>query len=277
MGGGGRRSSDEAGNMGCRKSQAQTAECSGLCVLGRVQLCAIPQTAAHQASLSMGFPRQEYWSGLPFPHPRDLPDPGIEPVPPVVSYTGRQSLPLGISPSNSRALTRSCIASALAGVSRARQRQARAPELLWLLEFRERKPRRQARSYVKTFPTPLGCILWFKTRSTHGPAPPHAPHWVNIQMLEIKKVIKIRQGVNPNAGLRAQTGVQTATALSRTRLGCFPCTPSLTKPAAGFSFSFFIICCDKNKQLFVLGNKTYTVVLMVKVMGVHPLGWGHSS
>ena len=42
------------------------------------------------------------------------------------------------------------------------------------------------------------------------PAPPHAPHWVNIQMLEIKKVIKIRQGVNPNAGLRAQTGVQTA-------------------------------------------------------------------
>ena len=120
------------------------------------------------------------------------------------------SLPLGIPPSNSKALTQSCGASALAGVSRARQRQVRAPELLWLLEFRERKPRRQARSYIKTFPTPLGCILWFKTRSTHGPAPPHAPHWVNIQMLEIKKVIKIRQGVNPNAGLRAQTGVQTA-------------------------------------------------------------------
>ena len=120
------------------------------------------------------------------------------------------SLPLGIPPSNSKALTQSCGASALAGLSRARQRQARAPELLWLLEFRERKPRRQARSYIKTFPTPLGCILWFKTRSTHGPAPPHAPHWVNIQMLEINKVIKIRQGVNPNAGLRAQTGVQTA-------------------------------------------------------------------
>ena len=33
---------------------------------------------AHQAPLSMGFPRQEYWSGLPFPSPGDLPDPGIE-------------------------------------------------------------------------------------------------------------------------------------------------------------------------------------------------------
>ncbi|ELR50988.1 hypothetical protein M91_11147, partial [Bos mutus] len=34
---------------------------------------------AHQAPLSMGFSRQEYWSGLPFPSPGDLPDPGIEP------------------------------------------------------------------------------------------------------------------------------------------------------------------------------------------------------
>ena len=36
-----------------------------------------PWTAARQAPLSMGFPRQEYWSGLPFPSPGDLPDPGI--------------------------------------------------------------------------------------------------------------------------------------------------------------------------------------------------------
>ena len=36
-------------------------------------------TVAHQAPLSMGFSRQEYWSGLPFFSPRDLPDPGIEP------------------------------------------------------------------------------------------------------------------------------------------------------------------------------------------------------
>ena len=39
-----------------------------------------PWTVAHQAPLSMGFLRQEYWSGLPFPSPSDLPDPGIEPV-----------------------------------------------------------------------------------------------------------------------------------------------------------------------------------------------------
>jgi len=39
---------------------------------------ATPWTVAHQASLSMGFPRQEYWSGLTFPSPGDLPDPGIK-------------------------------------------------------------------------------------------------------------------------------------------------------------------------------------------------------
>ena len=38
-----------------------------------------PWTVAHQAPLSMGFSRQEYWSGLPFPSPGDLPNPGIEP------------------------------------------------------------------------------------------------------------------------------------------------------------------------------------------------------
>ena len=45
---------------------------------------ATPQTVARQASLSMGFSRPEYWSGLPFPAPGDLPDPGIEPRSPVL-------------------------------------------------------------------------------------------------------------------------------------------------------------------------------------------------
>ena len=40
-------------------------------------------TEAHQASLSMAFSRQEYWSGLPFSSPGDLPDPGIKPTSPV--------------------------------------------------------------------------------------------------------------------------------------------------------------------------------------------------
>ena len=41
-------------------------------------------TVAYQAPLSMGFSRQEYWSGLPFPSPRNLPNPGIEPRSPAL-------------------------------------------------------------------------------------------------------------------------------------------------------------------------------------------------
>ena len=47
-------------------------------------LFATPQTVAHQAPLSMGFSRQEYWSGLPFPSPGDLPDSGIKPRSPAL-------------------------------------------------------------------------------------------------------------------------------------------------------------------------------------------------
>ena len=42
-------------------------------------------TVAHQAPLSTGFPRQGYWSELPFPTPGDLPDPGIKPTSPVLA------------------------------------------------------------------------------------------------------------------------------------------------------------------------------------------------
>ena len=48
-------------------------------MLSRVRLFVIPWNVALQAPLSMGFSRQEYWSGLPFPPPGDLPDPGMEP------------------------------------------------------------------------------------------------------------------------------------------------------------------------------------------------------
>ena len=47
-----------------------------LCVLSHVQLLATPQTVAHQAPLSMGFSRREYWSRLPFPSPGEVPDQG---------------------------------------------------------------------------------------------------------------------------------------------------------------------------------------------------------
>ena len=51
---------------------------SHACMLSCVPLFATPWTVACQAPMSMGFSRQEYWSGLPFPSPGDLPDPGIE-------------------------------------------------------------------------------------------------------------------------------------------------------------------------------------------------------
>ena len=44
-----------------------------------------PWTVARLAPLFMGFPRQEYWSGLPFPSPEDLPNPGIEPASPALA------------------------------------------------------------------------------------------------------------------------------------------------------------------------------------------------
>ena len=53
-----------------------------------------PWTVAHQAPLSMGFSKQEYCSGLPFPSPRDLPDPGIKPRSPALQA---YSLPIELS------------------------------------------------------------------------------------------------------------------------------------------------------------------------------------
>ena len=52
-------------------------------MLSCIGLFVTPWIVAHQASLFMGFSRQECWSGLPFPPPGDLPDPGIEPESPA--------------------------------------------------------------------------------------------------------------------------------------------------------------------------------------------------
>ena len=57
--------------------------CMCVCALRHVQLFATPRTIAHQAPLSMGFSRQDYWRGFPFHSPGDLPDPGIKPVSPT--------------------------------------------------------------------------------------------------------------------------------------------------------------------------------------------------
>ena len=69
--------------------------------LSCIQLCVTPRTTARQAPQSMGFPRLEYWSELPFPSPGDLPDPGIEPTSPAwqedsspQSHLGRSKSPV---------------------------------------------------------------------------------------------------------------------------------------------------------------------------------------
>ena len=68
--------------------------CMCVCVPSRfsyVQLFETPWTVAHQAPLSMGFSRQEYWRGLPCPPPGDLPNPGIKPLSPALQA---DSLPM---------------------------------------------------------------------------------------------------------------------------------------------------------------------------------------
>ena len=75
---------------------------SCVCVHARsaVSDSATPWTVAHQAPLSRGLSRQEYWSGLPFPSPGDLPDPGSEPASPAhLTLAGRffTSVPPGKS------------------------------------------------------------------------------------------------------------------------------------------------------------------------------------
>ena len=61
--------------------------------LSHVRLFTAPWTVAYQASPSMGFSRQEYWSGLPFPSPGDLPHPGIKPKSPALQADALPSEP----------------------------------------------------------------------------------------------------------------------------------------------------------------------------------------
>ena len=62
--------------LDCFKVKVKSLSC--------VRLFATPWTVAHQAPPSMGFSRQEYWSGFPFPSPGHLPNPGIEPRSPAL-------------------------------------------------------------------------------------------------------------------------------------------------------------------------------------------------
>ena len=64
-------------------------------LLSHLQLFVTPWTVAYQGPLSMGFSRQEYWSGLPFPSPGDLPNPGIDPRSPALGADVLPSEPPG--------------------------------------------------------------------------------------------------------------------------------------------------------------------------------------
>ena len=63
--------------------------------LSCVRLFVTPWTVAYQAPPYMGFSRQEYWSGLPFPSPGDLPEPGLEPGSPALQTDALPSEPPG--------------------------------------------------------------------------------------------------------------------------------------------------------------------------------------
>ena len=79
----------------CQASLSITSSWSLVKSLSRVRLFVTPWTAAHQAPQSMGFSKQEYWSGLPFPSPGDLPNPGIEPGSPALEANTLTSEPPG--------------------------------------------------------------------------------------------------------------------------------------------------------------------------------------
>ena len=63
--------------------------------LSHVRLFVTPWTVAYQAPQSMEFSRQEYWSGLPFPSPEDLPNPGVEPGSPALQADSLPCEPAG--------------------------------------------------------------------------------------------------------------------------------------------------------------------------------------
>ena len=72
------------------KSKTTVSWTDFMCVLSGVRLFTTPGTVGRQALLSMGFSRLEHWSGLPFPSPGGLPDPGMETLLSSLSCAGRK-------------------------------------------------------------------------------------------------------------------------------------------------------------------------------------------
>ena len=81
--------------MDCKQIKSVTPKGSEVKSVSHVQLFVTPWAVAYKAPLSMGFSRQEYWSGLPFLSPEDLPDSGIEPGSPTLQAEALASEPPG--------------------------------------------------------------------------------------------------------------------------------------------------------------------------------------
>ena len=86
LGGKCHKNSSQSWNVYCGHARCMhSPACVHAQSLSRGRLFVTPWTIAYQAPLPTEFPRQEYWSGLPFPSPGDLPNPGIEPSSPALS------------------------------------------------------------------------------------------------------------------------------------------------------------------------------------------------
>ena len=109
-----------------------------------------PWTVAHHVPPSMGFSRQEYWSGLPFPSPEDLPNPGIEPGLPHCRQT-LYCLSQQGSPNESRA-----------GLKEAREKEQW--EVMWSSERTEEMSKRKILITTSHDAKRLGCV---KTQKRH--------------------------------------------------------------------------------------------------------------
>ena len=84
-----------AKDVDCRVISIKEIVEAELCLVSHVWLFATPWSVAHQAPLSIEFSRQEYWSGLPYPSQKDLPNLGVEPRSPSLQVDSLPSKPLG--------------------------------------------------------------------------------------------------------------------------------------------------------------------------------------
>ena len=134
--------------------------------LSRVRLFVIPWTVAYQAPPSMGFSRQEYWSGLPFPSPGDLPDPGIESGCPALQANALTSEPPSLQISVSQAVFLG------------------RHKLLKLTQEKVEKLKKKKRSYTKGTLTVVLMKWWFLKRPPVKMISCWTPPSIGAQMLK---------------------------------------------------------------------------------------------